>query len=127
MNNILQLVILVIGLSLCIWVIMLLASKKINERNSIIWVGGIILVIILSANPKLLDVVAKWAGVSYPPSLLFLCAFIVLLVITVYQSIQISQLYDKIKEISQSIALHSGQTHLEKLKNEDEIKHNIEG
>jgi hypothetical protein len=104
MNIILQLVILGIGLSICIWVIMLLASKKINERNSIIWVGGIILVLVLSVNPKLLDVVANWAGVSYPPSLLFLCAFIVLLIITVYQSIQISQLYDKIKEISQSIA-----------------------
>jgi hypothetical protein len=127
MNIILQLVILGIGLSLCIWVIMLLASKKINERNSIIFVGGIILVLILSVNPNLLDVVANWAGVSYPPSLLFLCAFIVLLIITVYQSIQISQLYDKIKEISQSVALHTGQIHLEKLVDEEELKLKIEG
>jgi hypothetical protein len=127
MNNILQFLILGIGLCLCVWVIVLLASKKINERNTIIWVGGIILVLVLSSNPKLLDIVAKWVGVSYPPSLLFLCAFIVLLVITVYQSIQISQLYDRIKEISQSLALQSGQTHLEKLEDEEETKLKTEG
>jgi hypothetical protein len=126
MNNVLQLLILCIGLSLCTWVIVLLAGKKINERNTIVWIGGIIVVLILSSNPKRLDVVAHWVGVSYPPSLLFLCSFIVLLIITVYQSIQISQLYDRIKEISQSIALQSGRTHLEKLEN-DETKLNNEG
>ena len=126
MNNILQLLIFGIGVSLCIWVIVLLARKKINERNTILWVGGIILVLIISSNPKWLDVIAKWAGVSYPPSLLFLSSFIILLIITVYQSIQISQLYDRIKEISQSIALQSGHTHLEKLE-KDGTNKNIEG
>lgn len=106
-HDILKYFILCIGLSLCIWVVTLLARKKINERNTIVWIGGVILVLILSINPEWLDVVASWAGVSYPPSLLFLCSFIVLLIITLYQSIQISHLYARIKNISQSIALQN--------------------
>jgi hypothetical protein len=105
MNDTLRIIILCIGLSLCIWVITLLARKKINERNTIVWISGVIAVFILSINPQWLDVVANWAGVSYGPSLLFLCSFIVLLIITLYQSIQISHLYAKIKEITQAIAL----------------------
>jgi hypothetical protein len=60
---------------------------------------------VLSIRPKWLDVVADWAGVDYPPSLLFLCSFIVLLIVSLYQSMQISQLHAKMKELSQAVAL----------------------
>jgi hypothetical protein len=126
MNDILKIIIFCIGLSLCIWVIMLLARKKINERNTLVWITGVILVFILSTNPGWLDVVASWAGVSYPPSLLFLCTFIVLLVITLYQSIQISHLYARIKEISQTIALQGEHTNKGFI-DEDNTKFNHEG
>lgn len=105
MSGSLKIIILCIGLMLCWVVIMLLVRKKINERNTLVWLFGVLLVFILSINPEWLDVVAVWAGVDYPPSLLFLCSFIVLLVIALYQSIQISQLYAKIKELSQYVAL----------------------
>lgn len=123
MSEVLKLIIFCIGFALCIWVIMLLARKKINERNTLVWISGVILVLILSINPEWLDVIANWAGVSYPPSLLFLCSFIVLLIITLYQSIQISQLYARIKDISQTIALqneHPSEIEVETTKRNDE-------
>jgi len=110
MDNILKLIILIVGISLCIWVITLLARKKINERNTIVWAGGVIIILILSTNPKLLDVVSRRVGISYPPSLLFFAAFIILFIVNLYQSIQISQLHAKIKEISQVIALNTVQS-----------------
>jgi hypothetical protein len=126
MNDTLKIIIFCIGLSLCIWVITLLARNKINERNTMVWIGGLILVFILSINPEWLDVVASWAGVSYGPSLLFLCSFIVLLIITLYQSIQISNLYARIKEISQTIALQGERTN-KGIIEEDKTKLNNEG
>ncbi|MEX2416688.1 MAG: DUF2304 domain-containing protein [Paenibacillaceae bacterium] len=126
MNDIFRIIIFCIGLSLCTWVITLLARKKINERNTLVWIGGVILVLILSTNPEWLDVVASWAGVSYPPSLLFLCAFIVLLIITLYQSIQISHLYARIKDISQAVALQNEKSNNVILE-EDKIRLNNEG
>lgn len=125
-HDILKYFILFIGISLCIWVVTLLVRKKINERNTIVWIGGVILVFLLSINPEWLDVVANWAGVSYPPSLLFLCSFVVLLIITLYQSIQISHLYARIKEISQTIALQSEQSN-EKKNEVSKSKFNNEG
>jgi hypothetical protein len=119
MNDTLEIIIFCIGLSLCIWVVTLLARKKINERNTLVWIGGVIVVLILSTNPEWLDVMANWAGVSYPPSLLFLCSFIVLLIITLYQSIQISHLYARIKDISQAIALQGGEISDKQIVKED--------
>lgn len=118
MSNILKVIIFGTGISLCVWVIMLLVRKKINERNTLVWISGVIAVLLLSANPEWLNVAADWTGVSYPPSLLFLCSFIVLLIMTLYQSIQISQLYAKLKDVSQAIAL---------LNKEDETNRNGEG
>ncbi|WP_274364172.1 DUF2304 domain-containing protein [Paenibacillus thermotolerans] len=105
MSGILRIIILMSGLSISWFVLMLLIRKKINEKNTLVWLIGVFAVILLSVNPNFLDTVAAWVGVDYPPSLLFLCAFIVLLIIALYQSVQISQLYDKLKEISQFVAL----------------------
>ncbi len=121
MSGILKVIIFFIGFSLCCWVITLLARKKINERNTLVWISGVILVLVFSINPEWLDVIAGWAGVSYPPSLLFLFSFIILLIITLYQSIQISQLYAKIKDISQTIALQNEQVNMGEL-NADRTK-----
>ena len=127
MSPVLKIVILWIGISLCLWVITLLARRKINERNTLVWIGGVIIVLILSANPEWLDTAAVWVGVDYPPSLLFLGSFIVLLIITLYQSIQISQLHDKIKNISQGIALQNESKNFEKDVENDKTKQDGEG
>lgn len=105
MSGLLRIIILLLGLSISWFVLLLLIRKKINEKNTIVWLVGVFIVIVLSVNPQMLDVAAAWVGVDYPPSLLFLCAFIVLLIIALYQSVQISQLYDKLKEVSQFVAL----------------------
>jgi len=83
----------------------LLVKKKINERNMIVWIGSCVIILILSVNPEMLDWLAVKVGVSYPPSLLFLFSVLVLLLLTLYQSIQISTLQDKLKELSQFVAL----------------------
>lgn len=105
MSPVLKVIIFIIGISLCLLVLRLLVRKRINEKNSLIWLFGMIAIFLLSINPEMLDVVAAWAGVDYPPSLLFLASVLVLLIVVLYQSIQISQLYVKIKEISQYVAL----------------------
>ena len=109
MSGLLKMIILFVGLGLCTLVILLLVRKKINERNTLVWLFGMLIVFVLSVNPQWLDVVAEWAGVDYPPSLLFLGSFIVLLIVVLYQSIQISQLYAKIKGLAQFVAILSEQ------------------
>ncbi|WP_231956079.1 DUF2304 domain-containing protein [Aneurinibacillus soli] len=85
-------------------------KKKISEWNVITWLSGAVAILIVSANPELVDWLASRLGVSYPPSLLFLFSTLILLLVVLYQSIQISVLQNKLKQIAQHIAI---QQHLD--------------
>lgn len=105
MSSILKLFILFSGIMFALTVMRLLLKKRINEKNSIVWLSGSTLILIIAANPELLDRLANYLHISYPPSLLFLLSILILLVIVLYQSIQISEINEKIKKISQHIAI----------------------
>lgn len=105
MNSILQIFIVGSALFFSLIVISLLVKNKIGERNSVIWLSGSILILFLAGNPALFDKMAGWLGIHYPPTLLFLLSTLVLLLFNLYQTIQITKLSSKIKDISQYLAL----------------------
>lgn len=107
MNGMLRIFLFVTGLIFSASVFMLLFKKKINERHSLIWLGGVIAILILFSNPEWFDAIATRFGVHYPPSLFFLLSILILAFILLYQSIQISILYEKVKELAQFVALKS--------------------
>ena len=107
MSNILRIVILLCGVSFTAIILYLLIVKKMNERNSVVWLIGSFTVLGLSAVPSLLDKIAVSIGVSYPPALLFLVSTLVLLFCILYYSIQISALQDKIKKLAQENAVNN--------------------
>lgn len=86
-------------------VISLLIKRKINEKNTIHWLSAVFLVLVLASIPNILDKVATFIGISYPPSLLFLISSLVLLYIALRQAVQLSVLDDKVKELAQLVAL----------------------
>lgn len=105
MNLTLRLTVLVIGGAFSLLSIYLLVKKRNNERNTVLWLAGLLLTFGLSAYPSTLNRLSRWLGVDYPPSLLFLVAIIFLLFIVLNQSIQISTLNVMVKEIGQEMAL----------------------
>lgn len=105
MNSVLQIFLIGCALLFSTFVIRLLVKNKIGERNSVIWLGGLLIIILLSSNPNLFDEAARVLGINYPPSLLFFISCLVLLTFNLYQTVQITRLTIKIKDISQYIAL----------------------
>ncbi|MDP4085001.1 MAG: DUF2304 domain-containing protein [Bacillota bacterium] len=105
MNNMLQIFLLGCTLLFATVVISLLLKNKISERYSVIWLGGAMLIFLISGNLRIVDITAKWLGIAYPPSLLFLFSNLVLLLFSLYQTIQITKLSNKIRDISQYLAL----------------------
>ncbi|MFD0697134.1 DUF2304 domain-containing protein [Paenibacillus sp. GCM10027628] len=103
--NLLRIVYLLVGGSFASIVMFLLAKKKINERNTLLWLSGAIGILLISAFPSLLNWTAKKIGVDYPPALLFLFSALILLIIVLHQSIQISVLNEKVKQLAQHVAL----------------------
>lgn len=83
----------------------LLVKRKISERNSMIWLLGTIIMLVLSAFPGLLDKVAGFIGIDYPPALLFFLSTLVVLYLLLNQSIQISILSERVRELAQNSAI----------------------
>lgn len=105
MSVILKITIILLGIIFVVTVIYLLVKKRINERNSFFWLGGSLVILILSIMPDILEIIARITGVDYPPTLLFLLSILVILFILLHQSIQISILQDRCRELSQHMAI----------------------
>jgi len=86
-------------------VVELIRQGRLKERYSLLWLlaGGVLLV--LSSSRGLLEMVSRLLGIYYPPSLLFLLAFLFLLLITRHFSVVISGLTEKNRQLAQEIAL----------------------
>ncbi|KEO81460.1 DUF2304 domain-containing protein [Tumebacillus flagellatus] len=93
------------GLCFVFTVANLLLKKKISEWNVIAWGFGALVILLISANPMWVDWAAKRLGIDYPPSLLFMISTLVLLVLVLYQSMQISALQSKLRQIAQHVSL----------------------
>jgi len=86
-------------------VIELIRRGRLKEKYSLLWLfaGGVLL--LLSMSRGLLEYIAHLFGIFYPPSFLFLLAFLFLLLITLHFSVVISGLSDKNKKLAQEVAL----------------------
>ncbi|HEU4962868.1 MAG TPA: DUF2304 domain-containing protein [Bacilli bacterium] len=107
MNYVLQVFLLACGLLFFSVTIYLLLKKKISEWNSITWFLGSVVILIVSANPNMVDSLSERLGVSYPPALVFLLSSLVLLVLVLYQSMQISDLQKKLRSLAQHVTLQA--------------------
>ncbi len=86
-------------------VLELIRRGRLKERYSLLWLFSGLVMLILSLSRGLLEHIARMVGIFYPPSLLFLIAFIFLLLITLHFSAVISGLSEKNKRLAQEIAL----------------------
>lgn len=82
-----------------------LIKRRINERNSLLWFFGALVILGLSLMPKNFDKISHWLGVDYPPALLYLVAILAVLMILLHQSIIITELQKKSIELAQALAL----------------------
>lgn len=101
----LQITAVLASFGLLVFVVEAVRRDRLNARYSILWLGASFALLLLSLYRPLLDWVAKFAGVAYPPSLLFLVAFLFLFCIVLHFSLVISSHRDSIRRLSQTIAL----------------------
>ncbi len=90
---------------LLVFVIELIRRGRLKERYSLLWLLAGTVLLILSTSRNLLDFVSHLFGIYYPPSFLFLLAFLFLLLITMHFSVVISNMSEKNKLLAQEIAL----------------------
>jgi len=100
-----QFVAIIISLIILVGVVDLIRRGMLKEQYALLWIASAIVLMILSVWRGLLDIIASSLGVAYPPSFLFLVAFLFLLLIVLHFSVVISNISEKNKKLSQEVAL----------------------
>jgi len=100
-----QVISVIIALALFSAIIDLIRRGLLKERYSVLWLASIFAIMALSVWKGLLDRIAQMVGVAYPPSLLFLVAFLFVLVILLHFSVVISIFTERNKILTQEVSL----------------------
>ena len=95
----------IVSAAVLIIVVELVRRGRLKEKYSLLWLFASCVLLVLSASRELLEYLSRAVGIYYPPSLLFLLAFMFLLLITLHFSVVISGLSEKIKKLAQEVAL----------------------
>ena len=91
--------------SVLVAVIELIRRGRLKEKYSLLWLFAGSVLLLLSSSRVLLNYISHLLGVFYPPSLLFLLAFLFLLLITLHFSVVVSGLSEKNKQLAQELAI----------------------
>lgn len=79
--------------------------RQMRAKYLILWSSLLVGVLPLVLVPRLLDRLSKWIGVYYPPATLFLAAALVLFLINVHFSREISRLEERTRILAEELAL----------------------
>lgn len=90
---------------LLLLVLELVRSKRLLERYALLWIFSALALLVLAASKSLLEEVSNAIGVFYPPTALFLIAFLFVMVLLLHFSIAVSRLQDQSKVLAQRMAL----------------------
>jgi hypothetical protein len=113
MSLVFKLFVVSVALLFSLFIIVSLVKRKIHENVSILWFIGSTVIVIIAIFPQILNKMAAMLGVDYPPALLFLVSTILLFIISFFQSMHISKIDNRLKELTQQFAI-------EKMKNEED-------
>lgn len=100
-----QVIAIIFSVSLLIGIVDLIRRGMIKEQYALLWLASAVILLILSVWRDLLDKIALATGIAYPPSLLFLVAFLFLLLIVLHFSVIISDFSEKNKRLGQEVAI----------------------
>lgn len=105
-----------IGIVGAILIIYLVRSDKLHVSHGLGWVLTAVILALLGFAPSLFDSVAHYLGVSYPPSLAFVLAFVVVVVKLLLNDIDRSRMQVTQQRLVQRIAML--ETELRRMKKE---------
>ena len=105
MSIIMNIIVILIGVTV-IWVVLdMLVKKKFNESNAVLWLIIGLIAIVFGCFPHLITMLSRQVGFNYPPAYLFGFAIIVLLLIVFKSTITISTLTSKTQELAMHVSL----------------------
>lgn len=93
------------SVGLLVFIFYLIKTKQLRIQYALLWLLTAIMLLILSMHRGLLDLIAKWLGIFYPPAVLFIIELSFFLLILLHFSLIISHLSDCNKELAQRLSI----------------------
>ncbi len=101
----LQIIIIAFMLMIAIHIINLLRHKRLDFKYALGWLFVDFCILVLTVCPSLLKVIADFLGIASPMNMLFFFGFCFSLVIIFSLSMANSRLEDRVKKLSQEVAI----------------------
>ena len=102
-----QIISIVGSLAFLLLIARLIKNRMLKEAYAILWLLFAAVFLIFSYWKRGLDYLAGLAGIYYPPALLFLILIIALVLVLIQFSVIVSSHNDKIRRLTQEVALLS--------------------
>ena len=95
----------IMSIFIILFIVVEVRKSHLSIKESFYWIIGSILVLILSIFPKIIDKVAKFFGVDYPPSIFFVFVILFLLYL-LFRLNRIQALHsEEIRDLVQQVAI----------------------
>lgn len=110
-----------IGISSALFILFLVRRDLLHTRHTLWWLAVAGVTTVFGVFPQLSDIMARYVGVTYPPTLILTLGLIILGVKTLFMDIERSRHEQQIRRLAQRIALYESVL-LETTKDDERIK-----
>jgi len=114
MSERLNIILIVIAVTIFLGIISLIVKRKLNEEFSFIWLIIAFVFLILALIPEAGIKLAQYFGTILPINTLFFLSIILILFLCLYFSLKISTLTNRLKNLTQQVALLKSETESDK-------------
>lgn len=118
----LRTVLLVIALLSCIFVVRKIRKAQMRIEDTLFWIVVVAGTLVLGVFPQIAFWCADILGIASPVNFVFLVFIFILLFKVFILTVQISQLQEKIKNLTQSIAITNYETNKKEKEKNDGVK-----
>jgi hypothetical protein len=93
-----------------VFLLALVRSRRLRAKYALLWLATSVVMVLLAAFPGLLDLFSQSVGVQYGPATLFSGALLLLLLVCMHFSWELSRLEEKTRSLAEELALRTLQS-----------------
>lgn len=95
----------VVAIASLLFILRLVRTRQLRVKYALLWLSVGAVMVLLSVSPALLDRASVAIGIAYGPTTLFLVAIVLLLLIAVHFSWELSRLEERTRTLAEELAL----------------------
>lgn len=101
----LQIIVIIIMIAAVVVLTNMVRRKSLEMKYYLPWLLMIVLLVVVTAFPHLLEIISEFFGIESPINMIFFCGFIFSLIIIFSLTVALSRMSGRIRSLAQKLAL----------------------